>query len=198
MTQAIAPLTGTQLLATASSVLVHGGYRTIEAGFEGWNTLTSRLFEDEYNIVGIVVFETCSDLVESWPDYQGQLVSVMSKRLGRNESKSWDGYLVLLTPSMAPSEDSQINEIRHDTTFLRKLVGTGETLGTSLDVERLLRPLLPLNLSLQTLESRSVLEMLPELLQREGITYDTTLMLLDAYAEQRSLIEVLMHSRGIR
>jgi hypothetical protein len=195
MTAPISPLTGTQLMATASTTLTRGGYRPIETGLPAWNTPTTRLFEDEYNIVGIVVFETCAELVRMWPDYQGELVTVMSKHLGRNESKSWDGYLVLMTPSVAPSEDVEVHEIRQNTNFLRKLVGTGDNLVTSIDVERLLRPLLPIRLRNTTVEPRSVFDLLPDLLQREGITSSTTEAVLLAYREQRPLMEALMRNR---
>jgi hypothetical protein len=85
-------------MAAASKMLSDGSYRQVTKGAEGWDTPTSRLFEDEYNVVGIAVFETCAELLQSWPDVQGSLVDVISQHIGREESKAWDGYLVLLSP----------------------------------------------------------------------------------------------------
>jgi len=144
MTNAPAPLTQTDLIAASSSVLEAGGYEPIRDGFPEWSTISTRLFEDEYSVVGVAVFATCAELLSSWADLQGSLVDVISRNVGRSESKAWDGYLVLLTPGLAPSGDVAIEEIRYDTSRLRKLVSTGEDLVSAGDVERLLRPLLPL------------------------------------------------------
>lgn len=144
MNRASIPLTLTDLIAAASEVLKGAGYEQVSRRFQAWDTPASRLFEDGYNIVGLVAFETCGALLREWPDRQGSLVEVISKHVGRQESKSWDGYLVLLTPGAAPSEGSEIETVRYNTTRLRKLVATGEELVGAIDVERLLRPLLPL------------------------------------------------------
>ncbi len=144
MSSSAAGFTSTDLIAIASQVLAGGGYQQIRGRFSEWDTSTSRLFEDEYNVVGLVVFDTCGELLRAWPDLQGSLVEVISRHVGQGESKSWDGYLVLLSPGFAASEDVAIEAIRYNTTRLRKLIGTGEDLQDPMGVERVLRPLLPL------------------------------------------------------
>src|SRR4051812_13645121 len=108
MTQPLAGLTTTDLIAAVSKVLSDGHYRQVTRGGEGWDTATSRLFEDEYNVVGVAVFETCGELLESWPDLQGSLVNVISQHIGREESKAWDGYLVLLSPGLSSSQSQAL------------------------------------------------------------------------------------------
>ena len=126
MSSSAAGFTSTDLIAIASQVLAGGGYQQIRGRFSEWDTSTSRLFEDEYNVVGLVVFDTCGELLRAWPDLQGSLVEVISRHVGQGESKSWDGYLVLLSPGFGASEDVAIEAIRYNTTRLRKLIGTGE------------------------------------------------------------------------
>jgi hypothetical protein len=93
MTDSSAGFTPTDLIAAASEVLSAGGYQAIRQRFSEWDTPTSRLFEDEYNVVGIVVFETCAELLRTWPDRQGSLVDVISQYVGQGESKSCAGSL---------------------------------------------------------------------------------------------------------
>jgi|ERR1017187_7574803 hypothetical protein len=119
-------LTATDLIAAASSALAEGGYHQVTRRFEDWDTPTSRLFEDEYNIVGLVVFDTCGDLLRSWADLQGSLVDVISRNVGREESKAWDGYLALLSLGFASSESAALDAVRYNTTRLRKLVATAD------------------------------------------------------------------------
>jgi hypothetical protein len=138
MTISSMAMTPTDLIAACSSVLETGGYQPIREGFPEWNTTSTRLFEDMYNVVGIAVFTTSAELLISWADLQGSLVDVISRHVGKTESKAWDGYLVLITTGIAPSSDAAIEELRYDTTRLRKLVATGEDLRTAGDVERLL------------------------------------------------------------
>jgi hypothetical protein len=193
MTTAPAVLTPTDLIAVSSRVLEAGGYQTIFQGYAEWNTTSTRLFEDEYNVVGLAVFSTCSELLRSWADLQGSLVEVISQRVGKTESKAWDGYLVLLTPGMAPSEASEIEDIRYDTTRLRKLVATGDDLSVASDVERLLRTLLPLRTQAASIGRRTTLDLLPELLLEQGIQAETTRALVKSFSEQEPLMEALRH-----
>jgi len=191
MTSSSAAFTPTDLIAAASEALSAGGYEQIRERFSDWDTPTSRLFEDEYNVVGIVVFDTCGELLRKWPDLQGSLVNVISRHVGLGESKSWDGYLVLMTPGLAPSEDAEIEAVRYNTTRLRKLVATGDDLRSPTDVERVLRPLLPLRQEGATLAEKSALDLLPKLLVNQGISTETTQLLIDAFREQSPLLERL-------
>lgn len=189
------PLTPTDLIAASSNILETGGYTLISKGFSEWATTSTRLFEDDYNIVGLAVFTTCAELLRSWTDLQGSLVDSISRQLGRAEHKVWDGYLVLLTAGMAPSEDSDIERIRYDTAHLRKLVATGEDLSGAGDVERLLRPLLPLRADNVLVSQGSALDMLPGLLAESGINQETTAVVVKAFIDQKPLIEALHRHR---
>jgi hypothetical protein len=188
--------TTTDLVASASRVLTDGGYQQIAGRFKEWDTPTSRLFEDEYNVVGVVVFDTCSELLRAWPDMQESLVDVISRHVGREESKSWDGYLVLLTPGAAPSTLKEIEAVRYSTSRLRKLVATGDDLGSPTDVERVVSPLLPLAQDGANLNQESALDLLPKLLAEHGISEETTRVLVKAFREQSPLLERLHEQRS--
>ncbi len=189
-------MTITDLIATSSSVLEAGGYRPIRTGFPEWNTTSTRLFEDKYNVVGIAVFATTTELLSSWADLQGALVDVISRHVGQTESKAWDGYLVLLTTGIAPSSDAEIEALRYDTTRLRKLVATGEDLTSAGDVERLLRPLLPLRAAQGSISQGTALDLLPGLLAEHGINEKTTEALVKSFIEQEPLMDALHRIRG--
>jgi hypothetical protein len=196
MTDSSLGYTSTDLIATASQVLLEGGYRQINGRFPEWDTPTSRLFEDEYCVVGIAIFETCKELLQTWPDIQAVLVDVISRHVGNQESKSWDGYLVLLTPGPAPSESDALETVRYDTTRLRKLVATGDDLKLPTDVERVLRPLLPLRPERASLGQESALDLLPRLLTAQKIPEEVTRGLVDAFRQQSPLLEQLHQQRG--
>lgn len=196
MTTPSMPMTPTDLIAASSNVLEAGGYQPIRKGFPEWNTRSTRLFEDRYNVVGIAVFTTSDELLSSWADLQGALVDVISRHVGQTESKAWDGYLVLLTTGIAPSSDTNIEELRHDTTRLRKIVATGEDLGAAGDVERILRPLLPLRTAQGSIGQGTALDLLPGLLAEQGINEDTTKVLVKSFIEQGTLMDALHRQRG--
>lgn len=187
--------TSTDLIAASSRLLEAGEYQLIRRRFPEWDTATTRLFEDKYNIVGVAVFTTVGELLESWADLQGELVEVISRHVGQSESKSWDGYLVLLTSAIAPTADPGIEAVRSDTSRLRKLVATGEDLVEPNDVERLLRPLLPLQIPQAAVGQSTALDLLPALLADQGITESTTRVLVQSYIEQEPLMEAL-HRAG--
>lgn len=188
-------LTSTDMIAAASEMLSLAGYRRATDHLQRWNTVTSRLFEDEYNVVGIVVFETCNELIQTWPDLQGSLVKLMSEHVGQGEGKSWDGYLVLLTSGVATSQEAELESIRYNTARLRKIVGTGDELRSITDVRRILRPLLPLEEVQAAVDNASALDVLPGLLAVQGIAEETTRLLVEAFRDQAPLIERLHTSR---
>ncbi len=195
MTTQAAPNTATGLLAKASAVLSDGGYRLItEVGAE-WASATTRLFEDAYNIVGVVVFPTCGELLDFWPEQQESLVRLMSQHVAANEGKAWDGYLVLLTPGSAPSERERLKAVQYDTTRLRKLVATSDDLASEGDVERVLRPLLPLAAANVSLHHNSTLQLLPQLLAVQDIPEAITAAVVQAFSEQAPLMERLHDAR---
>ena len=88
MTKTTTRFTSTELIASAAQALIAGGYRQITKSFAEWDTPTSRLFEDAYTIVGVVVFDTCGELLSAWPDLQGSLVDMISRHVGKAEAKS--------------------------------------------------------------------------------------------------------------
>lgn len=184
-------MTLTDLLAASSSLLEAGGYKIIRDGFPEWDTASTRLFEDKYNIVGLAVFATTSELLKSWADLQGALVNVISKYVGQGEGKAWDGYLVLLTTGIAPSSDADIEALRYDTSRLRKLVATGEDLSTAGDVERVLRSLLPLQNATGPIGQGTALELLPELLAEQGIDTRIAQALVRSFIQQEPLMEAI-------
>lgn len=198
MTKSSMPLTPTDLIAASSNVLESGGYQLIQKGFPEWNTISTRLFEDKYNVVGIAVFTTSAELLSSWADLQGALVDVITRHVGQAESKAWDGYLVLLTTGIAPSTDAKIEEIRYDTTRLRKLVATGEDLDVVGDVEDLLRPLLPLPTAQGSISQGTALDLLPGLLAEQGIDEKMTEVLVRSFIEQEPLMDALHRQRESR
>ncbi|MFI5352359.1 MAG: hypothetical protein ACHQZS_05280 [Candidatus Binatales bacterium] len=189
--------TPTELIATASEALIAGGYLQIVGRFPEWDTATSRLFEDAYSVVGVVVFDTCGELLRAWPDLQGSLVEVISQHVGRAEAKSWDGYLVLLTPALAPSGKAEVEAVRYNTTRLRKIVATGDDLQTTADVERVLSSLLPFGQEGPKLSRWSALDLLPKLLADQGVPEETTAMLIGAFREQAPMLERL-HSLRVK
>jgi hypothetical protein len=189
-------LTTSQLLAAVSELLETGRYAPVSPG-EGWGSNT-RLFEDPYGIVAVVAFETWGDLAREWPDAQGRLVELISEHLTRPEPKSWDGYLVLLTPGLVPSTArSQLAEIRYDTNRLRKLVATGDELRTLDDVEQVLLPLLPLEVESQVESGPALLERLPALLAERGIDAGAARVAVDAFTSNQSILERLHELRSI-
>jgi hypothetical protein len=193
---AATPLTTTDLIATAAEALANGGYQRITNRFPEWETTSTRLFEDTYNVVGLVAFDTCGELLRTWSDLQGKLVDVISRHVGQGEAKAWDGYLVLLTHGLAPSSESEIEAVRYNTNRLRKLVATGEDIRTTADIGRILRPLLPLGSSEAKVGRTAVLDLLPNLLEGQGISSDTTRTLIDAFRDQASPLERLHRLRA--
>lgn len=193
-------ITTTSLLAAATEVLTNGDY-VVVPGIPEWSQVTVRLFEDVYNVVGVVVFETVHEMLRDWTDLQAALVGVMSGGIRRGESKSWDGYLVLLTPAISPSEGERIERLRYDTKRLRKIVATGDDLQTPADVQRVLSGLLPLSIT-HTAEladpSSSALLALPHILESgdSKIPAGVTQALIDSFRAQSSLLETLFQLEG--
>ena len=186
--------TVTDLMAAASAVLTANGYQAI-LGRSGWESPSARIFEDQYNVVGVVGFETCNELMRSWPDMQGSMVDLISGNIAQIESKSWDGYLVLLTPGISTADAAELESIRYDTTRLRKLVATGDDLRGPTDIERVLLPLLPLAQERMNLSQSSALDMLPALLANQNIPSETTQLLVQAFQNQAPLMESLHDGR---
>src|SRR5438128_12448349 len=97
----VSAYTSITLLAAAAEVLQTHGYQPARPEhLKDWTASYVRVFEDAYGIVAVVVHETWQDLVSHWIDAQAALVNLISARIGQSEPKAWEGYLVLLTPSV--------------------------------------------------------------------------------------------------
>jgi hypothetical protein len=159
-----ASLSTSVLVALASELLADNGYRVVRDLTE-FSHLSDRglLAEDEFSVVSLVAYETWSQLEAEWLDAQADLVELLSRRLSRSAPKAWDGYLVLLCAG-EPLDRQSIVQIERDTTRVRKIVATGDSLRTSSDVTRVLDLLLPLKLPEDLSALEDVLGSLPELL----------------------------------
>lgn len=183
-------LTTSQLLAAATELLEAGDYQAVQSS-SAW-TSNVRIFEDPYGIVAVVAYETWGDLAETWPDDQGHLVDLISAHLSSPEPKSWEGYLVLLTPSPSPTlAGSQLADIRYDTNRVRKLVATGDDLRTLDDVEQALLPLLPLRVGSALGSGPALLERLPALIAERDVDVEAARAVVDAFIANESLLERL-------
>ena len=188
--------TTTELLAAATDLLLGAGYQRVED--RTWGSLlgsNSRLFEDPYGILAIVAYDTWADLSSHWVDAQGLLVELISKYVPQAEAKAWDGYLVLLTPSILRGDARQeVMEIRYDTNRVRKLVATGEELKALVDLQTVLLPVLPLGAA-EVPTQVSALDVLPRVLARKGISQEAVDVLVRAFSNQESLMERLHEYR---
>lgn len=184
-----------QVLTKATSCLEDGGYRRVEEdAVREWPLSNARLFEDPFGVVAVVVYETWADLSKRWEEAQTWLVDVLNQHLRREQSKAWDGYLVLLTtasPGLGGQE--KVDRIRYDLSRVRKLVLTGDRLKALDDVEEVLLPLLPFKASNVQVRESSALEMVPRLLATEDdhIDPDVVQSLIEAFEDQKSLMKEL-------
>jgi hypothetical protein len=183
-------LTTIQLLASVTEVLKENGYQQVATPTDWANS--ARLFEDEYGIVALRVYDTWRSLRDEWNIAQGQLVDLISDRLKRPDPKSWEGYLVLMTEGEVPdAERREMVDLRYNTNRLRKLVATGQELETVEDVRTTLLPLLPLGIDRPTAASAGLLDRLPDLLASEGIEIEVTEVAVDSFLRNESILEHL-------
>jgi hypothetical protein len=187
-------LSGVQLMARASEVLIEGGYQYVSVPAT-WPS-GCRVFEDPFGIVALNVYETWQQLRDEWNDAQGLLVDLISENVSRPEPKAWEGYLVLLTPGGVVDSDRQdLVDLRYNTNRVRKLVATGYEIETLDDVRSALLPLLPLNLDRPSAAGTGLLDRLPELLSEDGIDSRATAAAIDAFVRNESIMEGL-HNLG--
>lgn len=186
-------LTPINLMASASTCLTNAKYAEISsAPLDSLETVGGRFFEDEYRVVMLLVFDTWTELRETWPKAQSSLVELMSTNMTKTIDKSWDGYLVLLTlDPCPPSRRAELDEIRYDTFRVRKLVAAGDELRSLADVQLALLPLLPIEAGVVSGGETSALDVLPGLLSEEGIEPEVTERLLSAFRNRSSLIDAL-------
>lgn len=189
----LSPMTATDLLASASSILESGKYKRVQdTRIQQWPTPNYRVFEDDYHLVALVVYETWEKLVSNWMDAQTALVDLMSNYMTSSDPKAWDGYLVLLTTGVPGLESSEkVNEIRYDTTRVRKIVGTSEDIITIGDVKRVLQSLLPLEPELHLDVGESALDILPSLLAQRGLQEEYVATVVNAFRDRQPIVERL-------
>ena len=102
-------LTSVEVLGAVTEVLLGSGFEvgpelSLSAGTQ------VRCFEDPVSIVGIVQYQSWSELHDGWIEAQSILVDLLSQRLDRSDPKSWEGYLVLLTLDQ-PTDPAEVDEI---------------------------------------------------------------------------------------
>lgn len=194
----MAVINTTELLAATSETLISAGYVQGDSDTNsGWASENSRLLEDSYCVVGIRVYPSWQELVDRWPEAQGQLIETMSSHLLKTEAKLWDGYLVLITPGVPTKKDERsVENIRYDTNRLRKLVITGDDLESVSDVKRALLPLLPLDLEEAKRTVTSSLERLPEMISGPGLPKGAVIAVVDAFLAQEPVLDRLHTSRS--
>lgn len=190
-------LSATNIRVAATEILIRRGYKPVtNLNQEGWPVSEVRLLEDSYGIVARVAYETWGELLASWSEAQAALVEVMSRFVNRSDAKAWDGYLVLMTPaSSGVGQYADVRRIRYDTSRLRKIVITGDDLRALAELERLLMPLLPFD-EVEAGQPASALEMLPGLLERNGLPREATREVVEAFLEQQAILERLHRFRG--
>ena len=192
MTSGGTQFTVTTLVAAVSEILEEAGFKAVDPSATGtWRATEARLYEDAYSVVCVAIYETWIDLWSLWADDQASLVSLISRHFSRTDAKAWDGYLVLLTPSIVPAtEHHNAIDIQRNTVHVRKLFGSGGELQTVDAVRRTLLPLLPIE-GEQALQPRNVLDSLPTVLSRHGVDEDASRVAIAAFREQRSIIAEL-------
>lgn len=167
MTDEQEPLTQSVVLRLTHTLLTSNGFR-VTRGIESTDLPVDRtlLAEDEYSVIALVTYETWSELASDWTSAQAELVALLGQRLARSAPKAWDGYLVLICLGTAP-DAAEVSKIERDTTRVRKIVATADTVRLTADLERLLDPFLPLPLLSFSAEVTDILRSLPELLMAD-------------------------------
>lgn len=182
-------LTAGALFAAAEECLLGADYSEVQSS----KSLSgAKLFENSYNIVMLVAFDTWADLANSWLDYQETMAETMSLFLSRAEMKRWDGYLVLLTPGPVPLDQIKVaNGIRSNTSLLRKILGTGDDIRALSGVREALLPLLPMTVSVECSGEDSGLAALPSILEKRGIPRGATNAIIEAFKEKKPILQRL-------
>lgn len=190
---AVPPLTTTAMLAAGAEALVGADYREVDESRAGeWANRGARVFENLYSVAALVAYETWEGLAHGWLDGQASLTNLISAHFQREDAKAWEGYLVLMTPGTVPQDEAvEAARIRRDTTHARKLLITGDELGSIDDVELGLLPLLPLPAREVEAEGENALDLLPALLARHAISEDAARIAIAAFKDQESAAERL-------
>ena len=192
-----------ELASAVENFLASAGARPLSIDTLGAGPLVA-LFEDPLTVVGLAIYNTVDELLDSWLDAQDHMARV----IGRSESdlgaKAWDGYLVLATSQRSSRHQSvPLGRIRANTKRLRKLLIVGEDLEPTYNdlefesaVARCLAPLAPLDLGTRPTAS-DPLEGLSSRIDVPGLDPSEIAEVVAAYRESRPLIQVI-HERSSR
>lgn len=183
-------LTARTLVIAAQDLLRQGGYKVVTVPDEcGLAKETAFLAEDQFGVILATAFDTWFELGEGWQQAQGSLVHILSDKLKKGNPKAWEGVLVLLTP--AKSNDLAAEDtIRYDTTRVRKIVGTGESISFLDDLRIVLLPLLPFEGdSLIGQSEPNLLERLSSLLSTKGLDRRAVDAAVKAFQNDEPILE---------
>ena len=193
MTEQTSSLTPTDIIASATHVLTDHDYRRVSGELDpNLSTTGIRLFEDEYGIVAVAVYDSWEELEAKWIDAHSALVDLLERHVMKTEGKAWDGYVVLITPLQLTREQlAAATDIRYDTHRTRKLVITGNDIKSISDVQNALLPILPLRIDDNLLSQSSALEVLPELMAERGIEQSAVISIIDSFTKDESILSGL-------
>ena len=180
-------LEASQVLGEATRLLCDGGFSQADP-VNASPELELRVFEDDRSIVGLVLYQTWEELEANWPVAQATMVELMSEQVRRNDPKSWEGYLVLLTVD-EPAHAESVTRITTDTIRLRKLVATGRDLKTMSSVKDTLLPVLPFDVTGSVVSSTALTDRIPEMLEDYGIERSLGAAAIRSFQENRSPME---------
>ncbi len=122
----------------------------------------------------------------------------MTKQLKRDDPKTWDGYLVLMTPNPIPLDGlATADLIRSNISRLRKLLGTGDDIKTLSDVRKTLLPLLPIDVT-DLAKEVGGLDALPRFLERYEIPKEATAVIVAALGSRSPCFPDFMNTGARR
>jgi hypothetical protein len=190
----------TQVLAEAKQLLEQADYEAASLP-EAWHGRLACVYEDEYGMVAVLVYDTYAALQDGWKRDQAEFVDFVSGHVSRSDDKASDGYLVLLTPEPLPDDaHHSAMQVRYNTQRVRKLVGTGDDIEAApIGVASVLAPLLPLDMegaAGAAGAAKSLNDELPALIadDHDAIEEEDITTIQQAHEELESLVEAL-HAR---
>ena len=185
-------ITSTTALAHATTILIEAGYAPIPESELGIQASRMRGFEDLFGIVLFTVWESWTSLNSDWPSAQSQLVEMISRHVLKADKKAWEGYLVLLClGKIGGGSKYELDRIRFDTHRVRKLIATGDELESLSSIDRILYPLLPLEISEVAIKEENTLDILPDMLSTKEISKDAVVRLVQAFQSNAPLVAAL-------
>jgi hypothetical protein len=102
---------------------------------------------------------------------------------------------VLLTPGgLVEGAEAEANAIRYNMSRVRKVVGVGSELETLPDLERVLRPLLPIKPTVLAIDGESALALLPDMLASESLPADAIRAATEAFRNSRPIVQAIFET----